>query len=37
MPFEAQIRSLRLFISDVMPQFREQTPAQERAAGAGRR
>jgi alkanesulfonate monooxygenase SsuD/methylene tetrahydromethanopterin reductase-like flavin-dependent oxidoreductase (luciferase family) len=37
MPFEAQVRSLRLFISDVMPHFREQAPAQERVAGAGRR
>jgi hypothetical protein len=37
LPFEAQRRSLQLFISDVMPHFRTQTPAKERAAGAGRR
>jgi len=36
LPFEAQLRSLRLFISDVMPQFRTDAP-RERTAGAGRR
>ena len=33
--YEAQLRSLRLFISDVMPHFRSDAP-RERAASAGR-
>jgi alkanesulfonate monooxygenase SsuD/methylene tetrahydromethanopterin reductase-like flavin-dependent oxidoreductase (luciferase family) len=37
LPFEVQKRSLELFISEVMPHFRAQAPAKERAAGAGRR
>ncbi len=37
MPFDAQLRSLRLFISDVIPQFQKKEAPMERAADAVRR
>jgi alkanesulfonate monooxygenase SsuD/methylene tetrahydromethanopterin reductase-like flavin-dependent oxidoreductase (luciferase family) len=37
MPFDGQLRSLRLFISDVMPHFRDKEAPKVRATGAGRR
>jgi alkanesulfonate monooxygenase SsuD/methylene tetrahydromethanopterin reductase-like flavin-dependent oxidoreductase (luciferase family) len=36
MPFDAQLRSLRLFISDVMPHFRSEVPRNERTGENGR-